>query len=81
MQHDLRSFQTWLKANKISLNAGETDFLIFRHCRKLLPVIPFLKIGGKKILVGCQLWGLTETSKLIFILQKKALCLKTFNNF
>jgi len=38
-----------LKANKISLNAGKTEFLIFRHHRKTLAFIPFLKIGGKKI--------------------------------
>ena len=144
VNRDLRSLQTWLKANKISLNAGKTEFLIFRHCRKPLPFIPFLKIGGKKIFqsshikylgilidlhlnwkahttslsaklarangilsklrhyvptktlvniyfalfhshlqYGCQLWGLTEntTSKPIFILQKKALRLMTFNNF
>jgi len=49
VNRDLRSLQTWLKANKISLNAGKTEFLIFRHCRKILPFVPFLKIGGKKI--------------------------------
>ena len=48
VNRDLRSLQTWLKANKISLNAGKTEFLIFRHCRKNLPFIPFLKIGGMK---------------------------------
>ena len=49
VNRDLRSLQTWLKANKISLNAGKTEFLIFRHRCKALPFTPFLKIGGKKI--------------------------------
>ena len=143
VNRDLRSLQTWLKANKISLNAGKTEFLIFRHHRKTLAFNPFLKIGGKKIFqspsikylgvlidchlnwkahisslstklarangiisklrhyvstktlvniyyalfnshlhYGCQLWGLSDNtiSKPIFILQKKALRLITFNN-
>ena len=49
VNRDLRSLQSWLKANKISLNAGKTEFLIFRHNRKILPFNPYLKIGGKKI--------------------------------
>jgi len=49
VNRDLRSLQTWLRANKIRLNAGKTEFLIFRHHRKLLAFEPFLKIGGKKI--------------------------------
>ena len=49
VDRDLRSLQTWLKANKISLNSGKTEFLIFRHFRKNFPFTPFLKIGGKKI--------------------------------
>ena len=143
VNRDLRSLQTWLKANKISLNTAKTEFLIFRHYRKNLPFIPFLKIGGKKIFqssyikylgvlldsylnwkshttllsaklarangiisklrhyvstktliniyfalfnshlqYGCQLWCLTDntTTKPIYILQKKALRLITFNN-
>ena len=49
VNRDLRSLQSWLKANKISLNAGKTEFLIFRHNRKILPFNPYLKIGGKKL--------------------------------
>ena len=44
----MRSLQTWLKASKICLNAGKTEFLIFRHHRKILQFEPLLKIGGKK---------------------------------
>lgn len=142
INRDLRSLETWLKCNKISLNAGKTEFIIFRSYQRPLPFKPFLKIGGKKIFesasikylgvlidshlnwkahisflstklsrtngiisklrhyvstktlinvyhalfnshmqYGCQLWGLTENTvtKPIFILQKRALRLITFN--
>jgi len=45
----LKRLQTWLKANKISLNAGKTEFLLFRHQRKTLDFSPYLKISGKRI--------------------------------
>ena len=28
---DLRGLNNWLKANKISLNSGQTELIIFRH--------------------------------------------------
>ena len=46
---DLRNVSCWLKANKISLNAGKTEFLIFRSQRKQLDFIPVLKVDGKRI--------------------------------
>ena len=38
---------SWLNANKISLNAGKTEFVIFRSPWKQLDCIPRLKLSGK----------------------------------
>ena len=42
LNKDLKTLTTWLKANKISLNASKTEFLLFRHPNK--PVNYDLKI-------------------------------------
>ena len=44
---DLRVLVSWLKANKISLNASKTEFVIFRSPWKRLDSIPRLKLAGK----------------------------------
>ena len=45
---DLRSLVTWLSANKISLNASKTEFVIFRSPWKRLDCFPpRLKLAGK----------------------------------
>ena len=46
---DLRTLTTWLNANRISLNASKTQFVIFRSKSKPLTCSPFLKLVGKKI--------------------------------
>ena len=46
---DLRTLTTWLNANRISLNASKTEFVIFRSKSKPLTCSPFLKLVGKKI--------------------------------
>ena len=46
---DLRTLTTWLNANRISLNASKTEFVIFRSKSKSLTCSPFLKLVGKKI--------------------------------
>ena len=46
---DLKNVSCWLKANKISLNAAKTEFLIFRSQRKTFDFLPFLKIDGKRL--------------------------------
>ena len=38
---------SWLNANKISLNAGKTEFVIFRSPWKQIDCIPRLKLSGK----------------------------------
>ena len=47
---DLRVLVEWLNANKISLNASKTEFLIFRSPRKNFDHIPRLKLAGKIII-------------------------------
>ena len=46
---DLRVLVSWLKANKISLNASKTEFVIFRSPWKRLDSIPRLKLAGKML--------------------------------
>ena len=44
---DLRVLVSWLNANKISLNASKTEFVIFRSPWKRMDCIPRLKLFGK----------------------------------
>ena len=44
---DLRILVSWLNANKISLNTGKTEFVIFRSPWKRLDCLPRLKLAGK----------------------------------
>ena len=44
---DLRNLELWLKSNKISLNAGKTEMLIFRHPNKVLNYDLKIKLDGK----------------------------------
>jgi len=44
---NLRILVSWLNANKISLNASKTEFVIFRSLWKCLDGIPRLKLSGK----------------------------------
>ena len=46
---DLRTLNNWLKANKISLNASKTKFIIFRHPNKKINYDLKIKINGKKL--------------------------------
>ena len=39
VNHDLKSLCTWLRANKISLNASKTELIIFRDPKKNYPRI------------------------------------------
>ena len=49
LNKDLKSLVTWLRANKISLNASKTEMLIFRDPRKKLNFDLKIKINGKRI--------------------------------
>uniref|UniRef100_A0A7M5VBW5 Reverse transcriptase domain-containing protein n=1 Tax=Clytia hemisphaerica TaxID=252671 RepID=A0A7M5VBW5_9CNID len=46
---DLRVLVSWLNANKISLNASKTEFIIFRSNRRRLDTIPKIEISGKRL--------------------------------
>ena len=46
---DLKVLSSWLNANKISLNAKKTEFIVFRHHSKTLDFLPFLKLAGLRI--------------------------------
>ena len=46
---DLRVLVSWLNANKISLNASKTEYIIFRSNRRPLDTIPKIKISGKHL--------------------------------
>ena len=49
MNLDLKSLSHWLSANKISLNAGKTEYIIFKHALKLFNYNFRLFIIGKRI--------------------------------
>ena len=50
VNQDLKSLCTWLRANKISLNASKTELIIFRDPRKKFTSDLKLKIDGKKLI-------------------------------
>ena len=50
VNQDLKSLCTWLRANKISLNASKTELIIFRDPRKKIISDIKLKIDGKKLI-------------------------------
>ena len=49
MKIDIKLLVQWLLANKISLNAGKTEVIIFRHHLKKINMRFIFKIDGKKI--------------------------------
>ena len=48
MNKDLKSLVTWLRANKISLNASKTELIIFCDPRKKITYDMKVKVDGKK---------------------------------
>ena len=49
LNSDLKSLNEWLKTNMISLNAGKTEILIFRHHKKPLNYDLEIKLDGKRL--------------------------------
>ena len=45
---DLKYLNTWLQANKISLNAEKIEFLIVRRPSNSLQILPYIKICRKR---------------------------------
>ena len=52
---DLKHLCHWLKANKISLNAGKTELMIFRNTHKLIDYDLKIKINGKIIIPSSKI--------------------------
>lgn len=52
---DLKHLCHWLKANKISLNAGKTELMIFRNPHKLINYNLKIKINGKIIIPSSKI--------------------------
>ena len=50
INRDLKLLCTWLRANKISLNASKTELIIFRDPRKKIVHEINIKINGKKLI-------------------------------
>ena len=49
LNSDLKSLSRWLRANKISLNAGKTELIIFRHPMKPIDYDLKVRINGKRL--------------------------------
>ena len=49
LNYDLKILTIWLKANKISLNASKTEFLLFRHPNKPINYDLKLRLDGKRL--------------------------------
>ena len=49
MNLDLKFLSQWLNANKISLNASKTEYIIFKHARKPMNYDFRLSIHGKRL--------------------------------
>ena len=49
LNFDLRNLASWLKANKISLNASKTETFIFRHPNKPINYDLKIKLDGKRV--------------------------------
>ena len=49
LNFDLKNLASWLKSNKISLNAGKTELLIFRNPRKPIDYDLKIKLHGKRL--------------------------------
>ena len=54
LNYDLRLLCRWLKANKISLNCGKTELIIFRHPNKQVNYKLKIKINGTKLIPSHQ---------------------------
>ena len=49
VNYDLKSLSNWLKANKISLNVGKTELVLFTSSKKHLDCDLKIKLNGKRL--------------------------------
>ena len=50
LNYDLRFLNNWLSANKISLNTGKTELLLFHRAGKVLDYDLKIKLNGKRLI-------------------------------
>ena len=49
VNYDLKNLSNWLKANKISLNVGKTELVLFISSKKQLDCDLKIKLNGKRL--------------------------------
>ena len=49
VNYDLKKLSNWLKANKISLNVGKTELVLFTSSKKQLDCDLKIKLNGKRL--------------------------------
>ena len=49
VNYDLKNLSNWLKANKISLNVGKTELVLFTSSKKQLDCDLKIKLNGKRL--------------------------------
>ena len=49
VNYDLKNLSDWLKANKISLNVGKTELVLFTSSKKQLDCDLKIKLNGKRL--------------------------------
>ena len=54
VNYDLRHIVEWLRANKISLNSGKTELILFRSKHKNITKNMNFRISGKEINIICK---------------------------
>ena len=47
INHDLKGLTDWLNANRISLNVGKTEYILFHHVNKKIDYDLKIKLNGK----------------------------------
>ena len=55
VNYDLRHIVEWLRANKISLNSGKTELVLFRYKNKKITKSMNFRISGQKINILCKI--------------------------
>ena len=78
MNNELKLLYDWLCANKLSLNVGKTEFIIFRPPRTKLENRVVLKLNGKKIYESRKIkyLGLIMDDRLTWRFHINELCKK-----
>ena len=49
INYDLKGLTDWLNANRISLNVGKTEYIVFHHNKKVIDYDLKIKLNGKRL--------------------------------